>query len=163
MKPSIQNLDRLLGSAVVQSWPDLMKDATAGSLHLEYAFAPDDSLDYLMLWSSKLRGEWDLVCDYWMSTFAFRKRGIHFKNGFRSENLARTLEIIMRHQRTFSPFPNLGRTGVLQIQAPTGEETQAAAQSLSDAFCRIDSFSSEPILPRESCDAETFDRYAQVR
>jgi len=146
MKPNIQNLDRLLESAVVQSWPDLMKDATAGSLHLEYAFAPDNSLDSLTLWSSKLRGEWDLVCDYWMSTFTLHKRGIHFKNGFRSEDLARTLEFIMQHQRTFSPLPNLGRTGLLQIHAPTGEETRVAAKLLSDAFCRVTSFSAEPCI-----------------
>jgi hypothetical protein len=144
MKPDkMQSLDRLLGSAVVQSWPDLMKDATSGSLHLEYGFAPDNSLDYLMIWSSKFRGEWDLVCDYWMSSFASHNRGIHFKNGFRSRNLSRTLEFLMQHQGTFSPLPNLGRTGLLQIQLPTGEETGAAAKLLSDAFGRINSFSAE--------------------
>lgn len=144
MKPNIQSFDQLLESAVVQSWPDLMKDAPSGLLRVEYAFAPDNSLDYLTLWSSKLRGEWDLVCDYWMSTFALHKRGIHFKNGFRSRDLSHTLEFIMEHQRTFSPSPNLGRTGMLQIQAPTGEESQVAAKSLSDAFCRVNSFSAEP-------------------
>ncbi|HTR24770.1 MAG TPA: hypothetical protein VMI10_12370 [Terriglobales bacterium] len=146
MKPNIQTLDRLLESAVIQSWPDLMKDSKAGSLHLEYAFAPDNSLDYLTLWSSRLRGEWDLVCDYWLSTFAPHDRGIHFKNGFRSEDLAHTLEFIMQHQRTFAPLPNLGRAGLLQIHAPTGEASQAAAKSLSDAFCHIDSFSPDPML-----------------
>ncbi|MGA8300536.1 MAG: hypothetical protein WB817_13720 [Terriglobales bacterium] len=139
-----QCLDRLLESAVVQSWPDLMKDATSGSLHLEYAFAPDNSLDYLMIWSSKSPGEWDLVCDYWTSSFASHTKGIHFKNGFRSEDLSHTLDFIMQHQCTFSPLPNLGREGLLQIQLPTGEETRAAAKLLSDAFGRVDSLSAEP-------------------
>ena len=121
-----------------------MKDATSGSLHLEYAFAPDNSLDYLTLWSSTLRGQWDLVCDYWMSSFASHHKGIHFKNGFRSDDLSHTLEFIMQHQRTFSPLPNLGRSGVLQIQVPSGEETRAAAKSLSEAFSQISSFSIEP-------------------
>ena len=150
MKPNTQSLDRMLESAVIQSWPDLMNGVTAGSLHLEYAFAPDNSLDYLMLWSSKLRGEWDLVCDYWMSTFAPHKKGIQFKNGFQSEDLAHTLEFIMQHQHTFSPLPNLGRSGTLQVQAPSGEESQAAAASLKDAFCSIDSFSGEA-APLHSC------------
>jgi len=144
LMPNTQNLDRLLESALIQSWPDLMKDATAGSLHLEYAFAPDNSLDYLTLWSSTLRGQWDLVCDYWMSSFASHHKGIHFKNGFRSDDLSRTLEFIMQHQRTFSPLPNLGRSGVLQIQVPSGEESRAAAKSLSEAFSQISSFSIEP-------------------
>ncbi len=147
MRPdNTQCLDRLLESAVVQSWPDLMKDATSGSLHLEYAFAPDNSLDYLMIWSSKSPGEWDLVCDYWMSSLASNTKGIHFRNGFRSEDLSRTLEFIMQHQRTFSPLPNLGRKGLLQIQLPTGEETRAAAKLLSDALGRVDSLSAEPCL-----------------
>ena len=144
LKPNTQNLDRLLESALIQSWPDLMKDATSGSLHLEYAFAPDNSLDYLTLWSSTLRGQWDLVCDYWMSSFASHHKGIHFKNGFRSDDLSHTLEFIMQHQRTFSPLPNLGRSGVLQIQVPSGEESRAAAKSLSEAFSQISSFSIEP-------------------
>jgi len=146
MKPNTQSLDCILESAVIQSWPDLMKDARAGSLHLEYAFAPNNSLDYLMLWSSKLRGEWDLVCDYWMSTFAPHNKGVRFKNGFQSEDLARTLALIMQHQHTFAPLPNLGRTGMLQVQEPSGEETEAAAKSLTDALCCIDSLSSEAEL-----------------
>jgi len=152
MKPNTQSLDRMLKSAVIQSWPDLMNGVTAGSLHLEYAFTPDNSLDYLMLWSSKFRGEWDLVCDYWLSTFAPHKKGIHFKNGFQSVDLAHTLEFIMQHQHTFPPLPSPGRTGMLQVQAPSGEESQAAAKSLRDAFCSIDSFSSEaePVYSRVS-------------
>jgi len=145
VKPtSTQSLDRLLESAVVQSWPDLMKGATSGSLHLEYGFAPDNSLDYLTLWSSTVQGQWDLVCDYWMSSAMSHNRGIHFKDGFRSEGLSYALGFIMLHQRTFSPLPNFGRTGLLRIKVPTAEETRATAKSLSDAFCRVNSFSAEP-------------------
>ncbi len=121
-----------------------MKDATTGLLQMEYAFAPGDSLDYLTLWSSRLRGEWDLVCDYWMSSVASHNKGIRFKNGFRSEDLSHTLKFIMQHQRTFAPLPNLGRAGMLRVEVPTGEETRVAAKSLSDAFGRINSFSAEP-------------------
>jgi hypothetical protein len=147
MKPdTTQSLDRLLESAVVQSWPDLMQNATSGLLHLEYVFAPDNSLDSLKLWSSTVWGQWNLVCEYWMSSSAFHDKGIHFKDGFQSEDLSHTLEFIMQHQHTFSPLPNLGRTGLLQIQVPTGGEPQAAATSLSEAFCRVNSFSAEPCI-----------------
>jgi hypothetical protein len=146
MKPtSTQSLDQLLESAVVQSCPDLMKNATSGSLHLEYIFAPDNSVDSLKLWSSTIRGQWNLVCEYWMSSSAVRDKGIHFQVGFRSEDLSHTLEFIMQHQGIFLPSPNLGRAGLLQIQVPTTrEETASAAKSLSEAFCRVNSFSAEP-------------------
>jgi len=145
MKPeSVQSLDRLLESAVVQSWPDLMKNVTSGLLHLEYVFASDNSLDSLRLLSSTVWGQWNLVCEYWMSSSTIHDKGIYFKDGFRSEDLAHTLEFIMQHQRSFSPSPNLGRTGLLQIQAPTREEIQAAGKFLSGAFERVNSFAAEP-------------------
>jgi hypothetical protein len=142
MRPtSIQSLDRLLESAMIQSWPDLMKGATSGSLHLEYGFAADNSVEHLTLWSSKVQGQWDLVCDYWRSSTASHNRRIHFKDGFRLEDLSHALEFIIQHQRAFSPLSNVGRTGSLRIGMPTGEEALVAAKSLNDAFCRVNSFS----------------------
>ena len=52
----------------------------------------------------------------------------------------------MEHQSSFSPLPNLGRSGLLQIQLPTGEETRAAAKLPGDAFGQVNSFSPEPCL-----------------
>jgi hypothetical protein len=141
-----QSLNRILESAVIVSWADLMKAAKSGLIHLEYAFAPDSSLEYLKLWSSVTRGQWRLACEYWMSTSAFHVSGIHFENGFQSEGLAQTLEFIMQHQQAFSPSPDFGRTGLLQIQAPTGEESAEAARSMKEALCRVNSFSAEPSM-----------------
>jgi hypothetical protein len=139
-----QSLDGILESAVIVSWGDLMKDGKSGLLHLEYAFAPDSSLEYLKLWSSVIRGHWRLACEYWMSASTFHGSGIRFENGFRSEGLTHTLEFIMQHQRAFSPSPDFGRTGLLQIQLPTEEESTAAARSVREAYCRVNSFSAEP-------------------
>ena len=42
MKPDkAPSLGRILESAVILGWSDLMKDAKSGVLHLEYAFTPD--------------------------------------------------------------------------------------------------------------------------
>jgi hypothetical protein len=60
-----------------------------------------------------------LSCEYWMSSSVVDDKGIHFNDGFRSEDLSRTLEFIKQHQLSFSPSPNLGRTGLLQIERPT--------------------------------------------
>ena len=141
-----QSLDRILESAVIVSWPDLMNDAKSGLLHLEYAFAPDSSLDGLKLWSSTVRGHWHLVCEYWMSASAFHSKGLHFEDGFRSEGLTQTVGFIMQHQHAFSLVPNFGRTGLLQVQLPTEEGITGAANSVRDAYCRVKSFSAEPSL-----------------
>jgi hypothetical protein len=104
-----QSLDRVLESAVIVSWADLMKDTKVGLIHLEYTFALDCSLESLKVLASATRGYWSLVCDYWMSTSASHGSGIHFENGFRSEGLSRILEFIMEHQHDFVTPPNVGR------------------------------------------------------
>jgi hypothetical protein len=139
-----QSINRILESAVIVSWSDLMKDAKAGLMHLEYAFAPDSSLEYLKLWSSVTRGHWRLACAYWMSASTLHGSGLRFEKGFQSEGLTQTLEFVMQHQHAFSPSPDFGRTGLLQIPAPTEAESTAAARSVGEAFCRVNSFSAEP-------------------
>ena len=139
-----QSLDRILESAVVVNWTDLVKDANLGLIHLEYAFALDGSLEYLKVWSSVTRGHWRLVCEYWMSPSTLHGSGIRFENGFRSEGLAQTLDFIMQHQQAFSPSADCGRTGLLQIQLPTEDQSTAAAQSVREAFFRVNSFSAGP-------------------
>ena len=139
-----QSLHRIIESALILSWMDLVKDTRAGLVHLEYAFAGNGSLDYLKVWSSITRGHWLLACEYWMAASTFHGKGIHFENGFQSESLTQTLEIIMQNQQAFSPSPNFGRTGLLQIQVPTEEERTSAAMSVSEALCRVNSM---PVAP----------------
>ena len=42
-----QNLDRILESAIVVYWADLLHDIETGLLHIEYGFATSGTLDYL--------------------------------------------------------------------------------------------------------------------
>ena len=121
------------------SWADLMHDADSGLIHIDYGFSPRDSIEYLKLWSSKTRGHWYLACEYWMSCSTFHPSGIHFENGYKSDDLAHNLELIMQHQDAFSPPPNLGRNGLIQIQMPTEAEIAAAAISLIEALERVTS------------------------
>src|ERR1700745_1811533 len=115
MKPKEnQSLERILESAIVVFWADLMRGAQTGLIHIEYGFAPSDTLDYLQVWSSITRGHWLLTCEYWMSPSTFHATGISFDNGYQSESLAHTLGFIMEHQDAFALPPNLGRQGLLQ-------------------------------------------------
>ena len=129
-----QNLERLLESAIVVSWPDLIPGAQTGLVHIEYGFAPSGTLDYLRVLSSITRGQWLVACEYWMSVSTFHSAGIHFHNGFHSEGLTHILESVMQHQTAFSLPADLGRQGLLQIPTPTQEESVAAAASVSEAL-----------------------------
>jgi hypothetical protein len=145
MKPEQRHsLDRILECAVMLSWADLIRVNQSGLIHLDYGFGPGDSISYLKLWSSTIRGQWNLACEYWMSPSKFHAGGIHFENGYNSVNLARTLELIMQHQIAFVASPNLGRNGLLQIQEPTQEQKSAAHSSMASAFEHIQSVLMQP-------------------
>jgi hypothetical protein len=116
-----------------------MRAAESGLIHIDYGFSPRDSIAYLKLWTSTARGHWYLACEYWMSASSFHPSGIHFERGYKSDDLAHNLEWIMQHQDAFSPPPNLGRNGLIQIQTPTEKEIAAATISLSAALDRVTS------------------------
>jgi hypothetical protein len=140
------SLDQVLESAVIVSWADLMHDAPSGLIHIEYAFTPAGTLDYLKIWSSLTRGHWLLACEYWMSASTFHGTGVRFDNGYESEGLARILEFLMQHQNSFGLPPNLGRQGLLQIPPPTQEESAAASALIEEAFHHLGSTLAEPAL-----------------
>jgi len=145
MNPN-DNLERILESAVVVSWVDLMRGAEIGLIHVEYGFAPTGTLDYLKVWSSITRGHWLLACEYWMSANTFHEAGVRFDNGYASEGLAHILESVMQHQNSFALPPNLGRQGLLQISTPTAEESAKAAARINVAFDRLASPLAEPAV-----------------
>jgi hypothetical protein len=140
------SLERVLASAVVVSWSDLMRGAKNGLIHIEYGFAPSGTLDSLQVWSSITRGHWLLVCSFWMSASNFHETGIRFDNGYQSEGLAHILESVMQHQTAFLLPADLGRQGLLQIATPTQEEISAAAASVSEALDRVGSALTEPVM-----------------
>ena len=129
-----QNFERVLESAVVVSWKDLFRGTETGLIHIEYGFSPSGTLDYLQVWSSVRRGYWLLACSYWMSASKLHDSGVHFDNGYQSEDLASILAVVMQHQTSFTLPPNLGRQGLLQIITPTEKESIAAAASIRNAF-----------------------------
>jgi hypothetical protein len=138
-----ENLERILESAVVVNWADLMRGGQSGLIHIEYGFTPTGTLDYLQVWSSQKRGYWLLACTYWMSASKSHDAGVHFDNGYESEGLAHILEVVMQHQNLFGLPQNLGRQGLLQIGTPTETESKAAAASINEAFERVNSLADQ--------------------
>jgi|SRR5438094_3360811 len=147
MKPNEnQSLERILESAVVVTWADLMRGAQNGLIHLEYGFTPSGTLDCLQVWSSITRGHWLLACEYWMSACTIRGTGIRFNNGYQSEGLAHILESVMQHQTAFALPENLCRKGLLQISTPTQEDKKAATMYVGETFVRLGSLLDQPMV-----------------
>src|SRR5947208_13654117 len=104
MKPyENQSLERILESAIVVSWADLMRGAQTGLIHIEYGLAAGGTLDYLQVWSSVTRGHSLLACGYCMSASRFHGTGAHFDNKYQSEGLAHIPELGMQSPPAFVP------------------------------------------------------------
>jgi|SRR5208283_772452 len=140
------NLERMLESAIIVSWTDLMHGAQTGLIHIEYGFAPTGTLGSLKVWSSITRGHWLLACEYWMSPSTFHGTGVGFSNGYKSEGLADILRFAMQHQSSFVLPANLGRQGLLQISTPTEEEITAATAFVRQSVHRVGSALAELVL-----------------
>ena len=139
-------LEQILEYAIVASWKDLTHGVQPGLIHIEYNLAAGGTLDDLRIWSSITRGHWLLVCEYWMSASNSHGSGVRFENGYHSEGLAHTLELVMQHQNVFALPHNLGPQGLLQIPHPTESEIAAAAASVREAFDHASSALAEPVL-----------------
>jgi hypothetical protein len=118
-------IDRILESAVVLSWKDLVNPSQRGPIDIEYAPASDRP--FLKIWQMSRRGAWILGCEYWIArgpTGASVGR-LTFSNGHHSAGLAEMLEVILQHQDNFAPGLNFG-TGRIQVTPPTEQENWAA-------------------------------------
>lgn len=121
---STARLDRALEYAVIQSWDELMPDPLSGLIHIEYQTASDRSLDFLKIWSSTLRGHWNLICEYWNRPLWSHATGLHREDRCHSETFARTLEFLMRNADSFRNLPD--QQGLIQVYPPTQEQRSEA-------------------------------------
>lgn len=126
-------MDRMLTSALVLSWADLLHVSQRGLIHIEYA--PGKSLQYLKVWQLTGKGEWRLVCEYSMSRgpTATPSGGMTFSNDYHSAGLAGMLEVIMQHQEHFAASVATG-AGLIQVTLPTEQENLAATACMRHAY-----------------------------
>jgi len=127
-------LDRILASAVVLSWQDLLHATHGGLIHIEYA--PGKTLQYLKVWELTGKGEWSLVCEYWMSCgpAGLPRDGMTFSNDYHSAGLTDMLELIMQHQDRFSDSLDRPGAGLIQVTLPTAQESVAATACMTQAY-----------------------------
>src|SRR3989442_15852557 len=62
MKPYENSLERILESAIVVSWADLMRGAQTGLIHIEHGFAAGGTFDYLRFGGFRCGPEGGLNC-----------------------------------------------------------------------------------------------------
>jgi hypothetical protein len=129
-----QSLERILESAVVVSWADLVRGAKSGLIHIEYGFAASGTLDYLRFWSSISRGHWLLAVEYWTSPSKSHSTGVHFDNGYESKTLKHILDAVMQHQTEFSLPVDFGRQGLLQVATPSQQASIAASALVNETL-----------------------------
>ena len=120
-------LDRTLEYAVIRSWKELMPNSISGSIHIDYQTGADGSLDFLKIFASTIRGYWNQVCECWMRPLWSHTTGVCFCSDYHSADLARTLELVIENQDTFTKVPNKHAT--LYISTPTEEERREAEAS----------------------------------
>ena len=134
-------LDKALGFAVVLAWDDLKKSAMPRSMRVEYRCEPGTALDYLSVWSVRAAGKQYLVCEYWTWTSPAHPRGIGFRNGHQSDQLAQTLDFIMKNQAQFTRPADARRDGLVLIDPPTGKEHTEAARWMREVLAAAAIFS----------------------
>jgi len=125
--------DRTLESAVILGWDDLMPRLASGRIHIEYQIAPNGLADGLEIWLSTIRGYWTLICEYRTSHDPSRRSGVRFINGTGSATFAHILELIMQQPDRFSTLEP-DRSVLIQVQAPTEDETMAARNYIHEIF-----------------------------
>jgi hypothetical protein len=125
-------MNRILESAVILSWNDLLRPTQRGLIQLEYV--PGTRRSYLKVWQLTGKGEWSLVCEYWMSHGAVAPDdGIMFSNDYASAGLAEMLEVIMQHSDRFTAPLTPGPSSI-QIKPPTEQETLEADGHIRQAY-----------------------------
>jgi hypothetical protein len=134
-----RSLERILESAVIVSWADLMRNAQADLIQIEYGFAAGGTIDYLKFWASINRGHWLLAVECWASRSDSHDAGVHFENGYESDSLRHVLQAVMQHQAEFLLPVDLGRQGLLQIAIPAQQESVLASSLINETLRHVGS------------------------
>lgn len=91
----------MLSNAIVFSWNDLMPEAAAGQIQIEYHVGLSGDVEFVKIWGATIRGHWDLICSYWMHSDFSNQSGLQFANGHTSGVFRGMLDSMMQHQGLF--------------------------------------------------------------
>lgn len=126
-------IDHILTSAVVLNWEALTASSPTGKVRVEYHIGTDGSVEYLTIWGSA-REYWSLICNY--SVNPGWSDGPSFSNGYHSRALGRLLQSIMMNQNLFFHGRKPNTNGLLEIGAPSPQDTDNALLRVNETFQR---------------------------
>src|SRR5579863_3421871 len=119
--------DEALADAVVLNWADLMPEPGSGLIHIEYHVEPLGAVEFVKVWASTIRGEWNLICEHWMPT-----NGSHGSVTRRAESagLERMLQAVLQHREMFLVGTAPGSDRMIQVFPPTEPERVTAGKRM---------------------------------
>src|SRR5512135_1567276 len=115
-------LARVLQSAVILNWDELMPPATTGSVHIEYGTGTSGAIDFLKVFSSTARGYWNLICEYWVGSNWGHTPGMSFGNIPCPRKFAQAIQQLMLHESEFTRSCEPSCNGMIQVTPPTEAE-----------------------------------------
>ena len=121
-------LDRAFGLAVVFAWGDLAKVSQPSSVRVEYRCEPGVPLEEVSVWSTGARGYQRRVCDYRTSASLSHPQGARFRNGYASDQLARTLDLVMKNQAQFTRPVDACCDGLALVYPPSDSDRAEASR-----------------------------------
>ena len=121
----------LVKSAVIVSWLDLFSGDKSGTVQVDCRFGDENAVEHMTIWVATERGEWRLAGEYSLTRGKKSSSGMSFDSRYYSEKLSGTLDTILEHQQSFTPLPNPGRDGLIEIEEPTARDRQMAASTIA--------------------------------
>jgi hypothetical protein len=129
--------DEALAAVVVLSWNDLMPEPSSGLIHIEYHVDPIGSVEFVKVWASTIRGEWNLICEYWMRASGSHESGLRLGAGYKSVGLERMLESVLQNRDMFLVGTAPGSDRMIQVFPPTDPERVSATKRMSVLHNRL--------------------------
>lgn len=132
LQVSLISFDRVLESASILAWNDLMPEGPDAVIQVEYR-GNRNALEYLKVWGSVTRGSWNLigVCESFPTGPLGR---LNFADGYVSNDYADMLYLITQRQAAFAREDTVGQSTILAVYAPSDQDRDAAEDVLRQAL-----------------------------
>src|SRR5579862_1465306 len=140
--PNLQTIesipfDEALADAVVLNWADLMPEQGSGLIHIEYHVEPLGAVEFVKVWASTIRGEWNLIYEHWMPTSGSHESVTRRGGGYKSVGLERMLQSVLQHREIFLVGTAPGSDCMIQVFPPTEPERVAADKRMNVLHSRL--------------------------
>ena len=129
--------DEALADVVVLTWDDLMPEPSSDLIHIEYHVDPFGAVEFVKVWASTSRGQWNLICEYWSQAGSSHESGLRLFGRYKSAELGRMLQSVLQNREIFLVGTAPGRDRMIQVFPPTDPERAAAVKRMNVLHGRL--------------------------